>query len=429
MTPERFDAMMQSLTPEQREAIARVVTDPVALAKMKEELPGLQSSVVGKPKLDAREVARAVMRGEPNPLDVFEEEANERESTMFEAISKMEAYATGVAGGLEGFGGELVGGEIGLRKKVLHAGDPALGSPSSGATVVAHIISKRSDGTAFDSTRTRVRSTWDPTLKNSNHGVPSGPRRLSLDETELAHVGVLKAWTKVFPTMLVGERCEVIATAPFCYGEAGDIRLGIAGGECLRFDFELISWKEPRVNKATLSDVKRLATATELKARGTDAFKATQFANAAGLYNDAADYLVDPAADALQPLAISRSERERTQPPIAVPFVARVEGAKELLISCYLNGAQSLLRTELWREAEACCTLALVVDAKNVKALFRRGTARVQLGEFDQARADLREANQLDPKSKEVREMFEECKREEVAARQSEREAFAKIKL
>ena len=42
----------------------------------------------------------------------------------------------------------------------------------------------------------------------------------------------------------------------------------------------------------------------------------------------------------------------------------------------------------------------------NVKALFRRGKARMQLSNFDAAKADVREANQLDPASREVREMW-----------------------
>ena len=59
----------------------------------------------------------------------------------------------------------------------------------------------------------------------------------------LVACGVLQAWAMTLRTMYVGELCEVIATAPFCYGETGSERLGIAPGECLQFELELLSWK------------------------------------------------------------------------------------------------------------------------------------------------------------------------------------------
>lgn len=122
--------------------------------------------------------------------------------------------------------------------------------------------------------------------------------------------------------------------------------------------------------------------------------------------------------------------RRRGPPPPPPPtFAERVDGARGLLLSCYLNEAQCRLRTEHWREAEARCTLALGLEAKNVKALFRRGHARVKLGEFADARADLREANALDPKAKEIRAMFDECNKEAASARLSPPPPFARLRL
>ena len=80
----------------------------------------------------------------------------------------------------------------------------------------------------------------------------------------------------------------------------------------------------------------------------------------------------------------------------------KTDEARALLLACYLNDASCCLKAEVYREAEKACTKALELDPRNLKALFRRGTANTKLSEFDQAYTDLRKANQLDPKSKEV---------------------------
>jgi len=309
----------------------------------------------------------------------------------------------------------------GLRKRVHHPGSGEC--PPADATVRFEVVGRRADGTLFLSTRERLPQRWDPSSwSGSKTGPPPGPMRLSLAEPE----ELLPAWGHILPTMQVGEICEVAAAAPMCYGDEGHERHRISPGEPLFFQFELIDWKERRADKAELSEAARLETATELKARGTEAFKAGELTSASELYQDAADYLLDPPPPPPTETAEEGEARRRGPPPPPPPtFAERVDGARGLLLSCYLNEAQCRLRTEHWREAEARCTLALGLEAKNVKALFRRGHARVKLGEFADARADLREANALDPKAKEIRAMFDECNKEAAAAKQAEKALFA----
>lgn len=79
---------------------------------------------------------------------------------------------------------------------------------------------------------------------------------------------------------------------------------------------------------------------------------------------------------------------------------------------------------------DSCAILELQVlnkDSQNIKAFFRRGTARMHLADFDAAKADLREAIRLDPKSKEIREAFSECTRRESEARKADKALFAKM--
>ena len=100
-----------------------------------------------------------------------------------------------------------------------------------------------------------------------------------------------------------------------------------------------------------------------------------------------------------------------------------------LLVSCLLNAAQCSIKVEDWRGCEASCTRVLQLEKKSVKALFRRGVARSKLGDYGDAQADLRKANELDPKSREIREAFEECVRAQKDSRQASKAFYASTKV
>ena len=75
----------------------------------------------------------------------------------------------------------------------------------------------------------------------------------------------------------------------------------------------------------------------------------------------------------------------------------------------------------------AVTTAALALDAASVKALYRRGMARMNKGEYDGAKADFRRAAELDPKSKEVRDGFNECAKREAAAKKGEKALYGRM--
>lgn len=64
-----------------------------------------------------------------------------------------------------------------------------------------------------------------------------------------------------------------------------------------------------------------------------------------------------------------------------------------------------------------------------MKALFRRGTARTRLGDYADARADLRRACELDPKSREIREMFDQCNMAEADYKAEQRAVYANMNV
>ncbi|KAJ3299348.1 RNA polymerase II-associated protein 3 [Borealophlyctis nickersoniae] len=69
-----------------------------------------------------------------------------------------------------------------------------------------------------------------------------------------------------------------------------------------------------------------------------------------------------------------------------------------------VNRAMAHLKLFNYVEAESDCTTGLALDPKNVKALWRRGIARRELGKLDEAKGDLELAGVLEPANKSMKE-------------------------
>jgi len=249
--------------------------------------------------------------------------------------------------------------------------------------VKVHYVGTLMDGSKFDSSRDRA----------------------GFFDFKVGTGQVIKGWDVGIMSMHKGEVATLICRQDYAYGERGSPPK-IPGGATLSFEVELFSWKEERKGKFELGASERLAETEALKVQGTAAFKAAQFDEALELYGDAAKYV-----DEELPKATDEEAAARTP----------------LLLSCLLNAAMCALKLGEHATAEEHCNSALDADPASVKALFRRGTARMNMAEWATAKADLREASKLDPKSKEVRETFAECQKREAAAKQKEKDIAAKM--
>ena len=271
--------------------------------------------------------------------------------------------------------GDLLG-DGGIIKTIVRKGDAEGGKPPVGAEVRVHYVGTLMDGEKFDSSRDR-------------------PGFFKFD---IGRQRVIKGWDVGVSTMHKGEVAILECRHDYAYGAHGHPPT-IPGGATLKFEVELFDWKEARKQKSDMSAAERVAEAAALKAKGTDAFKAKKWADAQELYHDAGEYVDGEGGD----------------------------DARALLLSCLLNQAQCALAQSEWAPAAAACTRALALDAASMKAYFRRGKARVELGEFDDAKADLREAAKLDPKSREVREAIAEAKARAEKAKANDKAMYSKM--
>lgn len=85
----------------------------------------------------------------------------------------------------------------------------------------------------------------------------------------------------------------------------------------------------------------------------------------------------------------------------------------QVFVPLYLNKALCCLKLKMWREAIDSCSQVLEVDANNVKAFFRRGSAKLENRELGSAKRDLLSAAFIEPSNAEVRLKLEEISREE----------------
>jgi peptidylprolyl isomerase len=149
----------------------------------------------------------------------------------------------------------------------------------------------------------------------------------------------------------------------------------------------------------------RLVQAEKLKAQGTELFTKQNFVEAITKYEEAAVYAVDEG--------ISGDD---------IP-----ENERALYISCWSNAAMCHVKLKAWADATQACNKVLEIgeeEKTNIKALYRRGLARLRLGLLKEAKVDLMDAYKIDNANKDVRKALAMLKEEVASAKKKEKAAF-----
>lgn len=98
-----------------------------------------------------------------------------------------------------------------------------------------------------------------------------------------------------------------------------------------------------------------------------------------------------------------------------------------MYISCWSNAAMCYIKLKEWADATSACNHVLSIESEektNIKALYRRGLARMKVGLHKEAKADLMDAYNVDNKNKEVRKALAQLKEAAAAAKKKEKDAF-----
>nr|TKW12828.1 hypothetical protein SEVIR_5G060460v2 [Setaria viridis]TKW12829.1 hypothetical protein SEVIR_5G060460v2 [Setaria viridis] len=126
----------------------------------------------------------------------------------------------------------------------------------------------------------------------------------------------------------------------------------------------------------------RIAAADRRKIEGNEYFKEKKFEEAKQQYEMAIAYMGDDFMFQL--------------------FGKYRDMALAVKNPCHLNMAACLIKLNRFNEAIVQCSIVLSEGESNVKALFRRGNAKSELGQTESAREDFEKAKKYSPEDKEI---------------------------
>ncbi|XP_047337689.1 peptidyl-prolyl cis-trans isomerase FKBP42 [Impatiens glandulifera] len=186
-------------------------------------------------------------------------------------------------------------------------------------------------------------------------------------------------------SMKAGERALLHVGWEFAYGKEGSFSFpNVPPMADVIYDVQLIGFDEVKEGKAR-SDMtveERIGAADRRRMDGNALFKEDKLEEAMLQYEMAIAYMGDDFMFQL--------------------FGKYRDMALAVKNPCHLNTAACLIKLKRYEEAIAQCSIVLVEDENNTKALFRRGKAKAELGQTDAARQDLLKARKFAPEDKAI---------------------------
>jgi FKBP-type peptidyl-prolyl cis-trans isomerase len=166
------------------------------------------------------------------------------------------------------FGGETVADKAGLRKKVTRMGRIEEPLPPDGAIITMHYKSYRMDGTVIEDSKHRVERPWESaSASESRSAIAPGPAVFTVGEGT-----ALWAYELVAPTMVPGEKCEVLSSHVYAYGAGGAKHLGVPPESPIRFELQLVNWRDGRLPLEGMDDDDKMRRAKDHKQKGAEDF-------------------------------------------------------------------------------------------------------------------------------------------------------------
>ncbi|KAK7834100.1 peptidyl-prolyl cis-trans isomerase fkbp62 [Quercus suber] len=244
-------------------------------------------------------------------------------------------------------------------KKILKEGE-GYERPNDGAVVQVKLIGKLHDGTIF-----------------TKKGHDKEPFEFRIDEEE-----VLDGLDRAVKNMKKGEIALVTIQPEYAFGQSEKQQemAIVPSNSTVYYEVELLSFEKEK-ESWDMSTQEKIEAAGKKKEEGNALFKVGKYERASKRYEKAVRFIEYDS---------SFSDVEKQQ-------------AKVLKITCNLNNAACKLKLKDYKQAEKLCTKALEVDSKNVKALYRRAQAYIQLVDLDLAEQDIKKAFEIDPDNRDVK--------------------------
>ncbi|KAL5134074.1 Peptidyl-prolyl cis-trans isomerase FKBP62 [Glycine soja] len=246
-------------------------------------------------------------------------------------------------------------------KKILKEGE-GYERPNEGAIVKLKVIGKLQDGTLF--------------LKKG-HDDEGELFEFKTDEEQ-----VIDGLDRAVLTMKKGEIALLIIAPEYAFGSSeSQLELAVVPpNSTVYYEVELVSFEKEK-ESWDMDTPEKIEAAGKKKEEGNALFKAGKYARASKRYEKAVKFIEYDTAF---------SEEEK-------------KSSKALKVACNLNNAACKLKLKDYKQAEKLCTKVLDLESTNVKALYRRAQAYIQLADLDLAEFDIKKALEIDPNNRDVK--------------------------
>lgn len=248
-----------------------------------------------------------------------------------------------------------------VMKKILKEGE-GYEKPNEGAVVKLKLIGKLQDGAIF--------------LKKG-HDDGEELFEFKTDEEQ-----VIEGLDRAVMKMKKGEVALVAISPEYAFGssESQQELAVVPPNSTVYYELELVSFEKEK-ESWDLNTQEKIEAAGKKKEEGNVLFKLAKYARASKRYEKAVKFIEYDS---------SFSEEEKKQ-------------AKALKVSCNLNDAACKLKFKDYKQAVKLCTKVLELESTNVKALYRRAQAYMNLADLEEAEIDIKKALEIDPNNRDVK--------------------------
>ncbi|XP_059447408.1 peptidyl-prolyl cis-trans isomerase FKBP62-like [Corylus avellana] len=246
-----------------------------------------------------------------------------------------------------------------ILKKTLKEGE-GYERPNDGAVVQVKLIGKLHDGAIF-----------------TKKGYDEEPFEFKIDEEQ-----VIDGLDRALKNMKKGEVALVTIQPDYAFGpsETQQELAIVPANSTVHYEVELLSFVKEK-ESWEMNTQEKIEAAGKKKEEGNSLFKAGRYERASKRYETAVRFIERDTPF---------SDEEKQQ-------------AMVLKTTCNLNNAACKLKLKEYKQAEKLCTKVLEHDSRNVKALYRRAQAYMQLVDLDLAELDIKKALEIDPNNRDVK--------------------------